>query len=103
MENAEPEEKRRLVEQACIKANADIFIRALPEGYQTRIGERGVRDGSFAVGSVCSLLTQLLLSGGQRQRVAIARAIVSDPSEHLQAQMPCRRSADRACSRPPSR
>jgi subfamily B ATP-binding cassette protein MsbA len=50
------------VEAAARVANADEFIRALPEGYRTRIGERGVR-----------------LSGGQRQRLAIARAIVNDP------------------------
>jgi ATP-binding cassette subfamily B protein len=50
------------VERAAQVANADEFIASLPEGYDTFIGERGVK-----------------LSGGQRQRLAIARAVLADP------------------------
>jgi subfamily B ATP-binding cassette protein MsbA len=50
------------VEAAAQAANAHAFVQALPAGYDTLVGERGVK-----------------LSGGQRQRVAIARAILKDP------------------------
>jgi ATP-binding cassette, subfamily B, bacterial MsbA len=55
-----PDATREEVEAAARVANADGFIRALPEGYDTRVGERGVK-----------------LSGGQRQRLCIARAVLS--------------------------
>ncbi|MBV8990006.1 MAG: ABC transporter ATP-binding protein [Solirubrobacterales bacterium] len=57
-----PDATREEVEAAGRAAQADGFISALPEGYDTIVGERG-----------------LTLSGGQRQRIAIARAIVADP------------------------
>jgi ABC-type multidrug transport system fused ATPase/permease subunit len=59
---AHQQASREEIEAAARRAQADGFIRELPEGYETRVGERG-----------------LTLSGGQRQRVAIARALLADP------------------------
>jgi len=59
---ARPGATREEIEAAARRARADGFIRDLPGGYETRVGERG-----------------LTLSGGQRQRVAIARALLADP------------------------
>jgi subfamily B ATP-binding cassette protein MsbA len=56
-----PEASRSEIMRAAELANADEFIRDMPEQYDTMIGEKGVT-----------------LSGGQRQRIAIARAIIRD-------------------------
>ncbi|AOF82288.1 ABC transporter family protein [Methyloversatilis sp. RAC08] len=58
---ARPDASDAEVRAACEAAFADAFIRAMPGGYDSPLGERGVR-----------------LSGGQRQRIAIARAILAD-------------------------
>jgi ATP-binding cassette subfamily B protein len=57
-----PDASREDVVRAAEVAQADGFISELPQGYETRVGERG-----------------LTLSGGQRQRIAIARAVLADP------------------------
>jgi len=57
-----PTAKKSEVERVAKAAYADAFIRAMPDGYETPVGERGVR-----------------LSAGQRQRIAIARALLKDP------------------------
>ena len=57
-----PDATQEKIEAAARAAQADGFIRALPDGYDTVVGERG-----------------LGLSGGQRQRIAIARALLIDP------------------------
>jgi ABC-type multidrug transport system fused ATPase/permease subunit len=59
---ANPDASREAVERAAERAQASGFIAELPDGYDTRVGERG-----------------LTLSGGQRQRLAIARAFLADP------------------------
>lgn len=57
-----PDATEEQIRAAAVAAQADAFITALPQGYDTRVGERG-----------------LTLSGGQRQRVALARALLYDP------------------------
>ncbi|HEU4562050.1 MAG TPA: ABC transporter ATP-binding protein [Longimicrobium sp.] len=59
---ARPDAPREEIEEVARIANADGFIRDFPQGYDTIVGERGIK-----------------LSGGQRQRIAIARAILADP------------------------
>jgi ATP-binding cassette subfamily B protein len=58
---AKPDATERDVEDAARAANAHDFIAALPQGYETVVGERGMR-----------------LSGGERQRIALARAFLKD-------------------------
>jgi ATP-binding cassette, subfamily B, bacterial MsbA len=60
---ARPDATAAEVEAAAMVANAHDFITRLPEGYDTVVGERGIK-----------------LSGGQRQRVAIARAVLKNPA-----------------------
>jgi ABC transporter fused permease/ATP-binding protein len=57
-----PEASQEEIEEAASQANAHSFIVSFPEGYDTVVGERGIK-----------------LSGGQRQRIAIARAILKNP------------------------
>ncbi len=59
---ANPESDLADIKEVCRIANADEFIESFPDGYDTVVGERGVK-----------------LSGGQRQRLAIARALLADP------------------------
>jgi subfamily B ATP-binding cassette protein MsbA len=57
-----PEARLEEIKSVCRIANADEFIEKFPDGYNTIVGERGVK-----------------LSGGQRQRIAIARALLANP------------------------
>ncbi|TMK98481.1 MAG: ABC transporter ATP-binding protein [Actinobacteria bacterium] len=59
---ARPQASEAEIEQAARQAQAYEFVKRLPDGFQTRVGERG-----------------LTLSGGQRQRLAIARALLANP------------------------
>ncbi len=59
---ARPDAAREEIEEVARIAHADDFISGFPQGYETVVGERGIK-----------------LSGGQRQRIAIARALLADP------------------------
>lgn len=61
-EREDAEMKRKLVVEACKEAFADEYITKLPMGYDTQVGDAGIK-----------------LSGGQRQRLAIARSIIKRP------------------------
>lgn len=62
-ENISEKEKRKMVHNACVEANAADFVDELPDKYDSIVGENGIK-----------------LSGGQKQRIAIARSIISRPS-----------------------
>ncbi|RDL35403.1 Uncharacterized protein BP5553_07334 [Venustampulla echinocandica] len=62
LEGLSENEKLELVIRSCIEVEAHAFIQGLPDGYNTRVGDKGNR-----------------LSGGQKQRIGIARAIISSP------------------------